>query len=365
MLQLNMPKKSRAFRFAGLLLCLFAFALSAVAGPVAESNAPFIVDSWGTENGLPDSEVISVIQTHDGYLWLGTLHGLVRFDGIHFTIFNENNTPGLNSDRIVYLLEDSQTNLWVGTESSGLSVIKNGNVKSFGNESGTGGGKVVYAYQDAATNVWFYTADRRLFRYHDGQMDFHPAVLSAQLLFRAARMVVPSKSGGFWRIQNGTVQKWENNRLGKDYGPCPWDNTIVTSACEDNDGNLIVGTLGAGIFWYDANGNYQNISTNQGLSSVYVLSLCLDREGNLWAGTDGDGLNRIKRKYFTTPAGLSPWDAQSLAADDRRRIMGGFWRAWRVGLDHQFRAKFLSRTTSGCLGNAGGSSTTDLGRNAG
>ena len=70
------------------------------------------------QEGLPQSSVISVIQTRDGYLWLGTLNGLVRFDGNHFTVFDENNTPGLNSDRIVYLFEDSHTNLWIGTDTA-------------------------------------------------------------------------------------------------------------------------------------------------------------------------------------------------------------------------------------------------------
>ena len=319
-----MQKKSWAFRFAGLPLCLFALALSAAAGPVTESsNAPFIVDSWSAERGLPDSEVISIIQTHDGYLWLGTLHGLVRFDGTKFTVFNENNTPGLNSDRIVYLFEDSQTNLWIGTESSGLLVIKDGRIGNFENGGGASGGKLVYAYEDAATNVWFYTTAQRLFRYHDGQMDFHPSVLNGQLLFRAARMQVPGKSG-FWRLQNGTVQKWAGNRLEKDYGPSPWGNAVVTSAFEDNDGNLIVGTLGAGVFWYETNGQCWRISTEQGLSSPYVLSLCLDRDGNLWVGTDGSGLNRIKRKTFDTPVELHPWAAQSLSTD----ASGGLWAAF-------------------------------------
>ncbi len=65
--------------------------------------------------------------------------------------------------------------------------------------------------------------------------------------------------------------------------------TFVTSACEDNDGNLIVGTLGAGVFWYEPDGNCRQISKAQGLSSDFVLSLCMDRGGNLWVGTDGDG----------------------------------------------------------------------------
>src|SRR5689334_22718554 len=101
-----MPKKSKTLRLVELSLCIFIAAFSAVAGTPAGSSPQFIVDSWGTEEGLPDSEVISVIQTRDGYLWLGTLHGLVRFDGIHFTPFNVMNTPGLPGDRIVYLFED-------------------------------------------------------------------------------------------------------------------------------------------------------------------------------------------------------------------------------------------------------------------
>jgi len=327
-----MPKKSWAVRFAGLPLCLAAITLSAVVGLAAESNMLFIVDSWTAENGPgkgpPDNEIISMVQTHDGYLWLGTLHGLVRFDGIHFTLFDVMNTPGLASDAIVYLFEDRRTNLWVGTESSGLMLIENGRIRNFEGEGSAG--KVVYAYEDTATNVWFYTADSRTFRYHNGQMDFHPEVMNTELLFRAAKIQVPGRSNT-WQIMNGAVQKWQNNRPPRSFGSAPWGGTIVTAACEDRDGNLIVGTLGAGVFWYDANGQFQNVTTNQGLSSVYVLSLCPDREGNLWVGTDGGGLDRIKRTAFGTPAELHPWAAQSLSED----ATGGLWVAFgALGVSH-------------------------------
>src|SRR5581483_2664330 len=102
------------------------------------------------ENGLPDNEVISVVQTHDGYLWIGTLHGLVRFDGNHFTIFNQANTPDLPGDRIVFLFEDSRTNLFVGTENAGLCKIKNGIVEKF-----PGDMDVMNADEDSAGNVCF------------------------------------------------------------------------------------------------------------------------------------------------------------------------------------------------------------------
>ncbi|MGD1089640.1 MAG: two-component regulator propeller domain-containing protein, partial [Verrucomicrobiota bacterium] len=95
-----MPKRYSPLPLAWLLLCVLIPGVCAMA-ETNQSDSPFLVDSWSTGEGLPQSSVISVIQTRDGYLWLGTLNGLVRFDGIHFTVFDENNTPGLDSDRIV------------------------------------------------------------------------------------------------------------------------------------------------------------------------------------------------------------------------------------------------------------------------
>jgi ligand-binding sensor domain-containing protein/signal transduction histidine kinase len=360
----NMPKKSWVLQWAGPPLCLLAFALSAVAG------APFIVDSWTAENGPgkgpPDNEIISVIQTHDGYLWLGTQHGLVRYDGIRFTVFNENNTPGLNSDRIVYLFEDHQTNLWVGTESSGLFVIHGGKVKNFDGGRAEQEVKLTSVCEDRSGATWFYTADAHLARYKDGKVEslnlnfltppicrmiaveksgvlwiadvsgmfsIHPENFNSRAIvigesIRSERLdfILASQKGGIWRFMNGQIQKWSSGGVEKDLHAYPWGNSIVKAACEDKDGNLIVGTLGDGVYWYQADGQYWHISTDQGLSSAYVLSLCLDREGNLWVGTDGNGLDRIQRKTFDTNVELHPWAAQSLSADNH----GGLWMAFNA-----------------------------------
>ena len=182
--------------------------------------------------------------------------------------------------------------------------------------------------------IWFYS-DQGLLRYHDGKMNFYRGVISPELSRFALKIDVPSKSGGFWRILNGTVQKWRDNRVEENCGPCPWDQTIVAAACEDKDGHLIVGTLGAGIFRSDAAGKWQNISTNQGLSSVYVLSLCVDREGDLWVGTDGGGLDRIKRKNFSLAGGTSPVGRAIVVGRCRRRFVGGLRRAGRRLLEHE------------------------------
>ena len=320
----------RVLLVAGLLLGGLAGALPARAG------SPFIVKSWGTEEGLPESAVLSVLQTRDGYLWLATLKGLVRFDGNQFTPFNENQTPGLTSDRMVFLFEDSRRTLWAGTEAPGLIAIADGKVASFDIGNGGADGRVICAFEDASSNVWFYTFDRRFFLYQNGKLDLHPNVFPAQLVYRAQKMLFPGRDGGFWQIRGGRVQKWRDNRLEKDFGAYPWGGTPVTAACEDKNGNLIVGTLGDGIFWYDANGKFEHVAKDEGLSSPYVLSLCVDREGNLWAGTDGDGLNRIRRKLFDAPE-IHPWAARSLSAGTN----GGLWTAFNgSGLSY-----YLTNTT--------------------
>jgi len=294
----------------------------AFAGRVVAGDLPFIVDVWNTEDGLPQSSVIALTQTHDGYLWLGTLNGLVRFDGKTFTRFNVNNTTGLPSNRIVFLFEDSQQILWVGTESAGLCAVKNGAVQNFPETSA--GGIVNCAFEDGSSNIWFSAENGKFFCWKNGKMDSHPTIFPAQLFYRAAHVFVSGKNGAIWHLQNGRVEKWRGNRLEKDFGAMPWGNAHVSATTEDASGNLVVGTQGAGLFWFQSDGSCVHISKDEGLSHNIVLSLSLDREGNLWAGTDGGGLNRIKRKVFFSPAGLSTETAQSVAQD----AAGGLWVAF-------------------------------------
>src|SRR5258706_6470507 len=355
-----MPPDRWTLKFAWLWLCVFCSVLPVGAASTSQSDTSCIIDSWSVEQNLPQSSVISVIQTKDGYLWLGTLNGLVRFDGSRFTIFNQNNTPGLDSDRIVYLFEDSRTNLWVGTDTAGVALVQDGKVQSFNIGRSGHEGRLTSACEDAAGAVWLYTADAHLGRYQNGKMDvlnlpfsapavsrviaaeksgplwvseyelgklsvlfsfrpvnFHPPtlVIDQSIPARQIDFILAGQRGGVWRLIDGQVQKWDSIRLEKNFGPYPWGNSTVTSACEDQAGNLIVGTLGAGVFWYEPDGKYRQISKEQGLSSAFVLSLWLDHGGNLWVGTDGDGLNRIKRKAFNTPDDLRPLTAQSVAED--------------------------------------------------
>ena len=308
---------------------------------LAAAEAPFLVDDWGTADGLPQSSVIALTQTRDGYLWLGTLNGLVRFDGHAFTRFNVNNTPGLPGNGIIFLFEDRHTNLWAGTDLGALCRIRNGVAQPV--EVDGAGGKIIFAEEGADGVIWFCTAEGKFFSATDGRVDPHPARFPAELYYRVFHLHVPGKNGVTWRLQNGRVGKYRGESLLQDFGACPWTasqvtalykspdghfiqipfDARITAAAEDREGNLVVGTHGEGIFWFTAAGGCRRINTDQGLSYGTVLSLCFDREGNLWAGTDGDGLERIGRQLFDTPAGLGGGVAQSLAEDER-----GLWVAF-------------------------------------
>src|ERR1051325_3659798 len=168
-----MSKNFCALALAWLTLCRLFSGIARAATTVAASESPFTVEVWGMEDGLPGSSVLSLVQTHDGYLWLATLYGLARFDGVKFTVFDEANTPGLSSIRIVHLFEDSRTNLWVGTESAGITLIeRDGQIKTLGVGADARAIHPIAACEDANKTVWSLMKDGRLFRFQNGKLEF-------------------------------------------------------------------------------------------------------------------------------------------------------------------------------------------------
>src|SRR5689334_6897634 len=88
-------------------------------GQQVSTSPDYIVQRWeagATEDSLPQNTVTAMVQTQDGFLWIGTYSGLARFDGLHFTVFSENNAPGLASSRVTSLFEGDDGTLWIGHE---------------------------------------------------------------------------------------------------------------------------------------------------------------------------------------------------------------------------------------------------------
>jgi ligand-binding sensor domain-containing protein len=93
-------------------------------------------DVWQREQGLPNNTIHVIVQTRDGYIWLATDGGLVRFDGVHFDVFDSQNTPEIPSNQIQFLLEDKRGTLWIGT-TRGLTRLQDKRFTGFTTNDGS------------------------------------------------------------------------------------------------------------------------------------------------------------------------------------------------------------------------------------
>src|SRR5260370_31196043 len=136
-------------------------------------------------------------------------------------------------------------------------------------------------------------------------------------------LVLASRRGGYWGLANGHIQKWRGDHLESGYDwNYPWDTntTPVRAACEDQEGNLVVGTGGEGVFWFDSHGDHVQL-----LSTDTILSLCTDRQGDLWVGTDGRGLSRVRRKFFEVLEESRGSTVQSVCQDGQNGLWIGYF----------------------------------------
>ena len=124
--------------------CVFiaAFALAASHGLFAldpdRSITQYGIDKWGEQNGLPQDKVQAITQTADGYLWIGTLHGLAMFDGVRFTRFVPKDAPELETASVHGLYTAKDGSLWIGTDFDGVAHWQDGRTRWYRAKEGLG-----------------------------------------------------------------------------------------------------------------------------------------------------------------------------------------------------------------------------------
>jgi ligand-binding sensor domain-containing protein/signal transduction histidine kinase len=211
--------------------------------------SPYLIDSWDSEKGLPDNFVTSIVQTPDGYLWIGTYNGLARFDGSRFVTFKPENTPQLGHERIVKLFLDSQGTLWINTYDGSLTTLRNGVFTREWN----GAGKNI-------SEAWLISSNSRRIIF---------AFRSGLLISRATNPGGPKD----WQ-----VLKPPGHPHGATY---PNGATY----CQDQTGSLWCSTLD-GNLWRIRNSQYELVPKNAGLRGQTVNWLAADLSGHIWAGTE-------------------------------------------------------------------------------
>ena len=326
------------------------------------SAAEFTADAWQTDDGLPQSSVMSIVQTPDGYLWLATFNGLARFDGVQFTVFDTSNLPGLPSNRIVRLFVDRAGALWLITEYRDLARIQNGRCRAFTAADGVPLGGVRWVNEDGAGFLWLAGAKGGLRRWQDGRFVVVPAPL--ELEAESLERVVVDGEGGAWFLQWDRLFSFHDGRFALLQGPNGQPEAVVKHACpsrdgglwvvtqtqlrkyrqgkwlpavwshpdfkallmdsrEDLAGNLWLATYSNGLFQFSPAAGWMHLTVESGLTTLSMRSLHCDREGNVWAGTDGGGLLRLRPrlwKMITRREGLGITAVHSVCQDQQGRI---------------------------------------------
>jgi ligand-binding sensor domain-containing protein/signal transduction histidine kinase len=333
----------RMLTLAGAVACLGLVPVGVLAEAVTATNPPaigegLVIRSWGTGAGLPQNTVNAIVQTPDGYLWVGTRDGLARFDGVRFTVFGLRD--GLQSVEIQTLHVDQQGTLWVGTSGGGLSRWIERRIESVTLPHQLVAGDTVTAFaEDTSGRLWIGTAAGLSF-WKDGQ--FVGVRELASLERTAVRALRRDRLGGMW-IATGSqgLYEFRDHRLTESRGPP--GNERITAYCllEDQGGN-VWGSVGNGTVLCLRQGEWGRYTETNGLPFAYISCLAQEADGTLWAGSLDDGLFCFQQGRFIPlrkDQGLSANDIRSLCPDRE----GNLWVGTRTGgLNRLSRRKLLS-----------------------
>jgi len=301
-------------------------------------------DVWQTEDGLPQNSVKAIAQTRDGYLWLGTQAGLVRFDGVRFTVFNQGNTAVIKNNNVMALLADRNGSLWIGTYGGGLMRLKNGEFTTYTTKEGLAHDVVYEIYEDRERNLWIGTHGGGLSRLRDGK--FTTFTTKDGLSHNFVKAIYEDHEGNLWvGTDGGGLSRRTAGKFTTFTKQDGLASNIVLSIYEDRQGSLWIGTYDGGLNRLK-DGKFTTYTKKEGLSSNAVFSIHEDRDGNLWVGTYGGGLNRWQDGRFTAftiKEGLSDAGVRCLYEDRE----GSLWVGTHSGgLNRLKDGKFTTFTTN-------------------
>ncbi|HXC35977.1 MAG TPA: two-component regulator propeller domain-containing protein [Candidatus Acidoferrales bacterium] len=245
-----MPALTHTWTRSLTVFCLGICFLLCAFPQKADSDTPpndYLIKTWDTEENLSGSTVTAIVQTPDGYLWVGTYEGLTRFDGVHSVTFDSLNKPALSHSRIQGLYLDARGTLWINTYRGGLTSYRDGVFR----------------------REWPDQAD----------FDLHTTMVSSS----SNQVTFVTQFGEIMKgALDGTNTNWTVLR--------PPGNTRPNFQCVDESGTLwFLSREGRILRVLD--GQYTELPSDCGLADTRVLTLTSDANGRVWAGA----VNEIAR----------------------------------------------------------------------
>ena len=370
---MDRDRKKQAVCVLGLitLVCPCALALNP-----ALDVSEYAHTAWKVRDGFVKGTIGSIAQTPDGYLWLGTEFGLLRFDGVRIVPWQPPQGQYLPSNSVFSLLAARDGTLWIGTskglaswkdgkltqypelagqwvrapmleDSEGtvwvggvgfpppakLCAIHAGSVQCYGEDGGFVNG-IRSVYEDRERNLWVGVRDG-LWRWKPGPSEFYPAPGPGM----GIQGLAEGDDGALLFGPRIGVRRLVGTKIEAYPLPNSVQHFTVSRLLRDRDENLWIGTSDAGLT-HVHRGRTDVFAQADGLSGDYVWALFEDREGSLWVGTHG-GLDRFRE--FSVPTlsfnqGLSSASVVSVLADRD----GSIWLSTRRGLNRWNNGRITS-----------------------
>lgn len=369
------------------MLCLLLLVCAGSASSLAQTSdrtiSQYVHTAWAAKDGAPGN-VFALAQTTDGFLWLGTMQGLYRFDGITFERYKPRSGPPFPSPFVTSLLALPNGDLWIGFRDGGVSRLHDEKNTNYTNSDGVPSGRVAKLAQDLDGTIWAGT-ESGLARFDHGQWQRvggdwnYPRGKAAalfvdrrgtlwvasdhELLFlpRGSRkfqttgitigqtyQIVESPGGKLWMAE--TTRSVRPILLpANNHGVEPEIQVGSVGILSDDDGSLWITTIGDGLRRVpypdrldgqkipEFSKAIESFTSKDGLSSDYETSILKDREGSIWVGTSA-GLDRFRKGALVPvllPAkfalkALIPGDDGSIwvgsVSDGLGRIEGDSWK---------------------------------------
>ena len=280
--------KSTLKRSPATAFCIFKVLLPFVL--VSNLQAQYRIDTWTTDNGLPQNSITGLTQTPDEYLWLTTNDGLVRFDGNRFTIFNRSNTPQIKTNRLSAAFADETGRMWFQAEDGAILYYERG-VFTVVAKPGELSSELRSPFFDDGTGGVIVNINRRVYQFKTGK--FVP--FSIENVPSDSPLIFSNREGELWFSGKDRLFSFKNGNL-KTYSIAGFNNgTDYQVACKDRQGALWVG-------FFEGDGNKHSLLrikddqiSEVRLPGESVSHLAEDSQGNLWLSLYNKGIFRIDR----------------------------------------------------------------------
>lgn len=288
-------------RFSRRLAVLASFAVCApvIFASVHAASPDLRYRIWTREDGLPQGSVRGIAQTSDGYLWIATLDGLVRFDGVRMVVFARPEVPEMTSNRCLTMLVDGRGVLWVGLDDGTIVRISGPHITAFGPKEGVRFSTYDGLSRDNDGRVWATVVSGGAAMFDGARWTPSPARPAIVAPALPAGVHIPSMPLAPGAVRSTPV----------------WMTTPTGRIWAFADGFL---------HRYDA-GSWTTFPTRVPSALMPVTSLFEDREGTLWIASEGGGLGQASPAVVRgiVPPGPEQYNVDTVSEDDAGRLWIG------------------------------------------